>query len=231
MLRCLASSAHELYKKDVNMYLQRRNRIYFSIWKLLKQIVINYRYLNKYYYSSEHSKCDICYLFEWLMEELKILNGGKFVKAETIDGYESLRISTVVHVLEYDYLGVLIILLTLASNECIQTMFQLTHKKWCIKISFTGAIWITAHKIVHNPTFIGNFFKESLRKIKKIKQKERRFNKCQWNNCKKRNCRKYYQCKICKITKYCGKQCQKLDWNKNHRIMCPVFDIFARVLI
>merc|ERR1712032_892469 len=96
----LMGSAHVLYKKKPKLYLNRRPTICHSIWRLLQQLVINHEYIRV---SKPLSETYIGIIVDWLMKELKILSSIKS---------EDLRSS-----LDYDYIGGIIVLMTLVANK------------------------------------------------------------------------------------------------------------------
>ena len=145
------------------------------------------------------------------MAELKILDSL----------FDENVLSRIKSSLQYDYLGAVIILITLLKQkDALHAARAITHSGPIFAAECLMCIWLNLHSISHNTKFIGQFFQKSIEKSKHLRKKH--VKKCHWTLCKKwRNADKFYRCKKCKAVTYCSKSCQKKAWNKGfHSCVC-----------
>ena len=110
--------------------------------------------------------------------------------------------------------------------------------------SFKNNIWTHHHVInkcikrllIFNQMIQGNddkILNGKFAKYLKMKGKKDKFLRlksieCQWKYCTRKNDNntdKFRKCKGCRLSRYCSKKCQKLDWNKGcHKQICALFD-------
>eukprot|EP01084_Bolivina_argentea_P075306 136519_1 len=211
----LLHNSHFLYKDANKLYDNRRTMIDFSIWRLVKALIMNHGYIKKYYQNKDVDNDNFCELYlvevmRWLKRELKILN-CMFEKYDTME-------------IKYDYFGGMLILMTLLRYKGAKfEVKQITHHSMIFDYMCLMNFWVTQHLISHNMGFIGKFFKKSIIKSRQLIAKSQI--KCQWRDCKKwRKQNKLYKCKKCKAVTYCSRSCQKKGWKLGyHRFVCETY--------
>ena len=214
----LMESAHCLHAKKPKLYMNRRHSIYFSISRLLDQIILKWSYVKKYYKKEdvERKYCDgyVVWMIGWLMNELRVLSSINII------GIKSQSLSVFVS-LQFDYVGAIIVLMTLVKNRKAKKDIKcITNDANFVNYECLVNICRTIHAISHNTKDVGRFFKESIIRSNKLKRENRI--KCNWRNCKRRKqTEKFFRCKQCEVVVYCSKHCQKKDWKRGyHRTVC-----------
>ena len=215
----VTATSDMLYRRHFDLYLNRLELITFSIFSLTRQIVINHKWLNKYY---DHTKigaesCMICGMVQWLMGQFHLFSEKKLIENQDQLPWK------------YDYFGAIIMLMTVASKECITEMIKITHHLDSIDfdpdtMDMLVPIWITTHQLTHRRTSVRKYFMSSL---KQIDNKKKTLPKCQWKDCENKHADKYHKCKKCRVAKYCCRRHQKFDWNLgNHKRVCALYHQF-----
>ena len=225
--------AHVLYKENVKIYMNRRKNVYYSIWRLAQQIILNHRYIKRYYNRYDINKerlCDryIVQMTEWLVNELQILQDivWSFITMER--SASSDYIGSYIQSLRYDYVGAVVVLMSLvASKEEFEMslIFGKNLPDFATKNGKNGVIRIFnilrfVHSVTHNRKELAKFWKESIIRCRKMKLANRI--KCHWRDCKRwGRSEKFFRCKRCRNAVYCSKRCQKKDWKRGpHKIAC-----------
>eukprot|EP01083_Nonionella_stella_P046948 125709_1 len=220
----LMNGSHILYESKPKIYHNRRNIIVVSISVLLKQIIIHYRYIKKYYQKKDVGKARLCEFYhikmiEWMMKELQIVSDVVMIE----DDNKKLRCDsdTFLNSLNTDYFGQIVIFTSLIISK--HSMMELRHVTTCTqKIGLIWhRLWRLIHTVTHHPTNMRNFFKESIPIPRDLKQN---VSSCHWEKCNKTEVSKYHLCSGCRIATYCSKKCQKQDWKRNrHKLICQTY--------
>eukprot|EP01084_Bolivina_argentea_P032000 59203_1 len=100
--------------------------------------------------------------------------------------------------------------------------------------------WRSPRFIIQKFTLLINdeYFQDSSRMYQQLRKFAIKYKKistqnmqCHWRFCAKRrkHVKKLYKCVKCRVSRYCSKKCQKLDWkNGCHKILCAKYSSFSK---